>query len=94
MEKILLQVINRCSIFRIEEDDSLLFEKVDVIVFHWIPKKNRLYINEGVVDSIRMKYPEYDEDDLREYLKNQIGITLGFSVDELLYMNDDFNKNE
>lgn len=92
MEKRLLQVINRCSVFHIEDDGSLLFEKVDVIVFHWIPKKNRLYINEGIIDSIKLHYPDHTTEELNHFLVTQIRETLGFDVAELLYMNDDFKK--
>ena len=92
MKKKLLQILNRCSVYHIENDDSLLFESVDVIFFHWIPKRGRLHINNGFVKTIRKTYPKLDDEEFIELLKTSLIDAYGFNIKELLYMNDDFKE--
>lgn len=92
MKEKLLQVINRCSIF-CTPDNTLLFEKGDVIVIHWIPSKKKMYLNDGFVKSLKAQHTTgFTDNEFNHLLKNSIIEAYGLSVEELIYMNDDFSK--
>lgn len=90
MKKDFLNTLNRCSIFWVESDDSWIFEKVDTLILHWIPSKSKMYINSGLVNSIKAKNTELGPEGLQQLLKNEIKEALGFNVIVLEQMNDDY----
>lgn len=94
MEKKLLKILNRCSVYHIENDDSLLFESADVISFHWVPKKGRLYINDGFVKTLKNQYPDSNNAEFKETLKCALIDAYGFNIKELIYMNDDYDYSK
>lgn len=92
IEKSLLRAINRCSIYQVKEDNSFLYERGDSIILHWIPGLKKLYLHEGIYDSIKAKYKDVNDFELKYTLLSKIKDVYGFNLDTLEYMNDDFRK--
>jgi hypothetical protein len=77
----------------VESNDSWIFEKIDTLIMHWIPSNSKMYINSGLISSIKSKNPELNPNELVQLIKNEIKEVLGFDVLVLEQMNDDYEDN-
>lgn len=93
MKKDFLSILNRCCIYWVESDNSLIFEKVDTLILHWIPSKSKMYINSGIFNSIKARNAGLEPAALTQLIKDNLKESVGFDVVVLELMNDDYDDN-